>query len=333
MIYKRGDSTRRVKSINPGKSRPSKKAKKERQALRTESDANLIRAFREENPDKFVTFEDEVGSPPPFPRKGGKDLSSRHKKLEFLGDEEYHYGGGGSDRGYNEDDEENDHSSPKSKFPSMSGNNFTAMMVAGVAVVAAGLYYFRGRLFGSGSESSKIENEDVIGSGDQTQGKNVRWADQEGQQLEDQARAQEFQAQEQRMQMANRLEEILHAMKLRRVEVEECTKQEKQVAEQQAPTFTEQGASYDDDLTNMESEQSFETAFMTKDALDKKRDGIREFAVALQNKRERALGELQQHTAEYQHLDAIYKQSFGSPYISKEVMAQRRQQQQPPPRY
>lgn len=161
---------------------------------------------------------------------------------------------------------------------------------------------------------------------DEQQQGSVRWADEEGGQLEQVVEIENLRAA--KMALGAELEDVFMRAKFLQGKAAALGPQI-EAAKQGAVEIAGDGSDgYDADMTAMESETNFETAFLGKDELDKKRETVANSAKQLTALK----GQVEQEIAKLNHrfeaLGGEYKRRYNTAYVPMAVVNQAQQQQQ-----
>ena len=183
----------------------------------------------------------------------------------------------------------------------------------------------------SGRNKQKVEQEDQAAD-TATGGKSVRWADEEGGELEQQQREEheqaEFLRQEARMSAAKEIEFVLSEIDKTRSALAQNEGASKQAKSDMTNMFGDEKAGYDSTLSSMETEQSFDTAFMMKSQLDDKRQGMADLSQNLTQQRDQLMNVGQQLGQRYEQLQSGYQQAYGTTYVPRRAIQAAHQQAQ-----
>lgn len=209
----------------------------------------------------------------------------------------------------------------------LSNKKALGVAVVVLSVLVLGFFYLR-----SPSSSTKTQEEQSNG-----RGKRVRWADNEGMELEESdedyelSRRQEeaFLAQEQKMEAGRNIEEILNRIDGVKSEIAKNEGETKNAKNNMNNMFGDEKAGYDSVLSSMETEQSFDTAFMMKSQLDDKRQGMMEYSKQLGSQLEELMKVGQQLGQTYERMQQEYQSNYGTVYIpQRAIMAKKQMEEQ-----
>lgn len=216
----------------------------------------------------------------------------------------------------------------KSSVSLMKNKKVVGLLVVGVFVVGFSVYYWKSLPSSATNEGSKK--------------KRVRWADNYNgeeeeteetmEQIEERERQNyELLLQEERMMAANDIEMTLNEIDKLKAAVAENEGQSKKAKNDMSEMFGDEKAGYDSFLSSMETEQSFDTAFMMKGQLDDKKQGMMDHSKELSLKHNQLMGLGEKLGQQYEFLQNSYKEKFGTTYIPQRAIqakAQAEQQQQ-----
>ena len=144
--------------------------------------------------------------------------------------------------------------------------------------------------------------------------KQVRWGDEveDGSSLEE---IQEFEKQKEIMGTEADIERVLQDIDRVKQEIERRDQMKKQLQAKIQNVFGEVKASFDDDQTLRESEQSLEMAFMPKADMDKKKTEMLEMQKKLEEETNQLIHQGKSMANQYNTLQQEYVNFMGKPYV------------------
>lgn len=159
----------------------------------------------------------------------------------------------------------------------------------------------------------------------------VKWADEEGGELEEYAeeealaaeRDREFQIQEEKMRESRNLEEIYAQINQVIEHMKSNDSASKNAKNKMSDMFGDDKAGYDSNLSAFETEQSFDTAFMMKSQLDDKRQGMIEHGKNLEQQKHELEQMKENLISRYNAFQKMYHEKYGTAYIPQPVIAER----------
>lgn len=199
-----------------------------------------------------------------------------------------------------------------------------------MAFVVLGFAYMR---FGRGKSEEKKKGEK----------KSVSWRDEVTDEELEEMREYEVAEQERLLDQQERksraggaIESKLQQLERVKFELDRNAAEIKKVGNTMETTFGDNSASYDEDITAFEQEQSFDTAFMVKSDLDNKRKGMVDYTQQLSKKQQDLVNHGHRLAQEYQAAQHAYASEFGQAYMPRAAIAQndmhRERMQGGPPR-
>lgn len=216
------------------------------------------------------------------------------------------------------------------------------VVVAGAALLVTlfAIAYWKMR---SGKSDAGEADEKKTGKRRSKANKKVRWADEDGQNLEatdgtdggvgiedgdmnDEAGDAQFLRQEERMQAARDLESKLVRIDQVKAKMNDNQQKIKQVQDAMNERFGDNAAGYDEGYTAFEQEQSLENAFMMKKDLDDSRQNMIKYAEELKKDNMRLIDHGNHVDQEYKQGQERYRQMYGTHYVpQRHIGAPRRQ--------
>lgn len=128
--------------------------------------------------------------------------------------------------------------------------------------------------------------------------------------------------QERKSRAGGVIESKLQQLERVKFELDRNAAEIKKVGNTMETTFGDNSASYDEDITAFEQEQSFDTAFMVKSDLDNKRKGMVDYTQQLSKKQQDLVNHGHRLAQEYQAAQHAYASEFGQAYMPRTAIAQ-----------
>lgn len=219
----------------------------------------------------------------------------------------------------------------KDKVSNASGKNRMVVVGGVVVLFALGLV-----LYWKFGRKDDVNQEQLI---EDKFGRRVRWGDKDQNGEEDEEEEGEEDpaevAREQQMGAAREIQQMVNALSALKQQLDRNAQEAAANMEKIQGMVGENKASYDDALSSFEADQSLSTAFMMKDDLDKRRNGMAQLQQELELTKTDLAKQYNMQLHMVKQLGAAYKGRYGTdPPIEfngpPPVMPQ--QQRQPPPR-
>jgi hypothetical protein len=137
----------------------------------------------------------------------------------------------------------------------------------------------------------------------------------------------EFLIQEERMAAGRNIEQLLGELDKTKAAIAENEGATKKARSDMSEMFGDEKAGYDSNLSSMETEQSFNTAFMMKSQLDDKRQGMMEYSKALGEQRNKLFSVGEQLGQQYEQMQNLYKNKYGTVYIPQRAIQAQKQKE------
>ncbi len=211
------------------------------------------------------------------------------------------------EQGGDDSDEESGSSSIKDKIANASGQQRMLVISTVIVVGIFGFAYYMKHYRKSDSEKEGSKEESA-----EEDNKRVRWADEVGEDLE---QVHEFNVQEQRMELARNMEDVLKQIDGVNEAINKNKGQTKQNSKNMTSMFGDDSSGYDDEQSAMETEQNFATAFMMKTDLDNRRKGMATYSGKLHQQLDGLMNKGKELMATYNRMQQEYLSRYNTAYV------------------